>query len=38
MKDTFKVIRVLTTIIDTIYDAIDVLVASSDFDEEREDE
>lgn len=38
MKDTYKVIRVLNTIIDTIYEAIDVLIAGYDVEEEREDE
>lgn len=38
MKDTYKVIRVLNTIIDTIYEAIDVLIADYDIKEEEEDE
>ena len=36
MKDTYKVIRVLNTIIDTIYEAIDVLIADYDIEEEKE--
>lgn len=38
MKDTYKVIGVLNTIIDTIYEAIDVLIADYDIEEEKEDE
>lgn len=38
MKDTYKVIRVLNTIIDTIYEAIDVLIADYDITEVDENE
>lgn len=38
MKDTYKVIRVLNTIIDTIYEAIDVLIADYDIEEEEDNE
>lgn len=38
MKDTYKVIGVLNTIIDTIYEAIDVLIADYDIEEEEENE
>lgn len=38
MKDTYKVIRVLNSIIDTIYEAIDVLIAGYDITEVEEDE
>lgn len=37
MKDIYKVIRVLNSIIDTIYEAIDVLIAGYEV-EEDEDE
>lgn len=36
MKDTYKVIRVLNTIIDTIYEAIDVLIAGYEVEEEED--
>ena len=36
--NTYKVIRVLNTIIDTIYEAIDVLIADHDIDIEEEEE
>lgn len=38
MKDTYKVIRVLNTIIDTIYEAIDVLIAGYEVEEDKYDE
>ena len=34
--NTYKVIRVLNTIIDTIYEAIDVLIADHDIDIEED--
>lgn len=38
MKDTYKVIRVLNIIIDMISEAIDVLIAGYEVEEEEEDE
>ncbi len=38
MKDTYKVVKVLNSIIDTLYEAIDVLIADYDITEVEEDE
>ena len=36
--NTYKVVKVLNSIIDTLYEAIDVLIADYDIKEEEEDE
>lgn len=36
--NTYKVVKVLNSIIDTLYEAIDVLIADYDVEEEMEDE
>lgn len=36
--NTYKVVRVLNSIIDTLYEAIDVLIADYDITEEEENE
>lgn len=36
--NTYKVVRVLNSIIDTIYEAIDVLIADYEIEEDKDDE